>query len=272
MSAIVPHSGGGGLERHDGRKADDGATKALSYRPAPEIGWKQMPKSVRKRVESEVPRLVGAVGGILAGARATLAEPVASGSGDPVTRRRPDGSTYQRRTGWWCGSGLLVEAEVRRDLAAREDGRYEPAGDWREERVEWHRLSDVTTKARHYDVGDGAGGGGEAQRTSDPMEAIPPSASAMVRAGLRGSDCWLRTSTSRAIETVVAYAVADDRLSVLKAERQAPSQEDLPAAAWDVTVTRAGLVPVAPTGPTGPALGRPAVRPGLGRARRALGR
>lgn len=268
--SVVPRSGGGGgLERHSGRADDDG-TKALSYRPAESgVGWALMPAATRKRVESEVPRLVGAVGGILAGARATLAEPVASGSGDTTTRRRADGSTYQSRRGWWCGSGLLVEVEVRRDLAARDDGRYQPVGDWVEERVEWHRLSDVTTKVRRYEVGGGEGGGGEAQRTDDPLEAIPASAAAQVRAGLRGSDCWLRTSTAICIETVVAYSVTADRLAVLKAERSALSAEALPSAGWDVTVTRAALVP---TEPTGPALGRPASAPRLGRARRALGR
>jgi hypothetical protein len=285
MSTIVPRSGGGsGLERHGGHKADD-TTRALSYRPTESgVGWALMPKSVRRHVEDEVPRLVGAVGGIRAGARATLSEPVASGSGDPVTRRRADGSTYQSRHGWWCGSGLLVEVEVRRDLAAREDGRYEPVGDWVEHAVTWHRLTDVTTKARRYEVGGEGTGGGEAQRTTDPLEAIPASAAAMVRVGLRSSDCWLTTAKrpKSAIggfivaETVVAYAIDGGRLGVLKAERTAlttgpdrPSAEALGSAAWRVTVTRAALSPVEPTGP---ALVRPASTPRLGRARRALGR
>lgn len=286
-SVVSCRGGGGGLERHSGRKAD-ADTKALSYRPTESgVGWALMPKSVRKRVEGEVPRLVGATGGILAGARSTLAEPVAAGSGDPVTRRRPDGTCYQSRRGWWCGSGLLVEVEVRRDLRALPDGRYEPAGDWVEERVEWHRLSDVTTKTRRYDAGGEGGSGGEAQRTDDPMEAIPASAAAMVRVGLRSSDCWLTTAKrpKSAIggfivaETVVAYAIDGERLGVLKAERTAlttgpdrPSAEALGSAAWRVTLTRAALVPVVPVEPTGPALGRPASAPRLGRARRALGR
>ena len=282
--SVVPRSGGGGLERHDGRKADD-TTKALSYRPTESgVGWALMPKSVRKRVEDEVPRLVGAVSGILAGARATLTEPVAAGSGDAVTRRRPDGSTYQSRVGWWCGSGVLVEVEVRRDLRALPDGKYEPAGDWAEHAVTWHRLVDVATKMRRYEVGDGAGSGSEAERTDDPLEAVPPSAAAQVRSGLRCSDCWLTTCRRPksviggfiVTETVVAYAVNGDRLVVLKAERTAlttgpdrPSAEALGSAAWQVVVTRAALVPVEATAEV---LGRPAAKPRLGRHLRALGR
>ena len=270
--SVVPRGGGGGLERHGGRAGED-ATKTITYEVDGPAGWHRMPKRVQEGIAREAARLAAGAHPLRA-ARAVLAEPVAAGSSSAVTRRRPDGTTYQRREGWWCGSGLLVEVTVTRDLSAREDGRYEPVGEWREERVEWHRLTDTTTKARHYEAGAGEGGGGEAQRTDDPLEAIPPSAAAQVRAGLKSSDCWLTTirRTGWATETVTAYSVTGDKLTVLRAERNAASREALGSAAWRVTVTRAALVPVALAGPTGPALGRPSSRPAIGRALRALGR
>lgn len=271
--SVVPRSsGGGGLERHSGRAGDD-ATKAISYEVDGPAGWHRIPKRVREGIEREAARLAAGAHPLRA-ARAALAEPVAAGSGSAVTKRKPDGSCYQSRTGWWCGSGLLVEVEVRRDLRAREDGRYEPAGDWVEAQTTRHRLVDVATKVRRYEVGDGEGGGGQAERTDDPLEAIPGSAAATVRVGLRGSDCWLTTlrRSGWATETVVGYAVNGDKLAVLKAERSAASVEALSGAGWNVVVTRAALAAVTPGEPSGPALGRATTRPKLGRARRALGR
>lgn len=271
-SSVVPRSGGGGLERHSGRAGDD-ATKTITYEASGPVGWHRIPAALRSGIEREAARL--AVGAHpLRAARAVLAEPVAAGSGGTTIKRKPNGSTYQARTGWWCGSGLLVEVEVRRPLAAREDGRFEPAGDWVEERVTWHRMTDTTTKVRRYEAGDGAGGGGRAERTNDPLEAIPPSAATMVRQGLRGSDCWLVTlrRSGWATETITAYSVVGDRLTVLKAERSAASAEAISGAGWKVTVTRAALAAVAPGEPVKPALGTSPARPGIGRARRALGR
>jgi hypothetical protein len=273
MGSIVPRSGGGGIERHGGRAGDDATGKAISYEHGGPVGWHRIPKRVREGIEREAARIAAGSHPIRA-ARAALSEPVAAGSGNAATRRKPDGSTYQSLRGWWCGSDLLVEVEVRRDLAARPDGRYEPASDWVEHAVEWHRLVDVATKMRRYEVGEGAGGGGEADWTDDPLEAIPGSAAAMVRNGLRSSDCWLTTlrRTGQATETVVGYAVNGDKLAALKAERSGASREALSGAAWQVTVTRAALAAVAPGEPVKPALGGSTTRPRLGRALRALGR
>ena len=270
--SVVPRSGGGGIERHTGRAGED-VTKTITYEVSGPVGWERIPRKVREGIEREAARIAAGSHPIRA-ARAALSEPVAAGSSGTTTKRKPDGTCYQTRTGWWCGSGVLVEVEVRRDLRARPDGRYEPAGDWVEAQTTWHRLVDVATKMRRYEVGEGAGGGGEAQRTDDPLEAIPQSASAQVRAGLRGSDCWLTTlrRTGWATETVVAYAVNGDKLTVLRAERSAASAVAIAGAAWRVTVTRAALAAVEPGEPTGPALGRPTTRPRLGRARQALGR
>lgn len=262
---VVPHAGGGGTAPSSGAP-EQATAKVIPYTEQGPVGWDRMPKEVAQRVHDEVTR------------RAQCTAPtgqLAAGSTVKVTRRRPDRSTYQTRSGWWCSTELLCEVEVRRSLQELPDGRFKPAGSWQVHEMRWYQLVEPVTKTRRYDAGGGAespSAPASTVTTHDPLEVIPPSAVAMVRDGLRGKDCWQSTwPEGKAAEIVVAYAIVDMRLTVLHAQRVASAVENLGSAPWSVTVTRAGLEPLAvdtPAADTGP----PAAPRLAGRAARLLGR
>lgn len=259
---VVPHAGGGGVT--PSTSVPEQATKAIPYTEHGPVGWDRMPKEATQRVCDEVARRTQSTNNT---------GQLAAGSTVEVTRRRPDRSTYQARSGWWCSTELLCEVEVRRSLHELPDGRFKPAGSWQLHEIRWYRLVEPVTKTRRYDAVGATGPvfvPATTVKTYDPLEVIPASAATMVRDGLRGKDCWRSTwPEGKAAEIVVAYAVVEMRLTVLYAQRAAASVESLGSAPW--SVTRAGLEPLAPATPA--ASTEPPAAPRLAaRAARLLGR
>jgi hypothetical protein len=194
-----------------------GPPKTLSCEIQGAVGWDRLPKQVRNDIAHEVSHLVraGSAGPMTRALTATNL--LTAGSQWPTTRRRSDGTTCQRRSGWWCGSGVLVEVMPTRDLAPREDRRFEPAGDWQVSETCPHQLSDATTKTRRFERHPG--GHDEAAptplaRTDDPLDAISASASDMVS----GGSAWIGMLAPRS----TSWQQGDRDRGRLRRERQPP--------------------------------------------------
>ena len=273
MSSLIPRSSGG-IERHGKSSSPD---KRVAYQPASAVGWFQVPSHTRSVVASQVGRMARRAGSSMREQMAATVS-LSEGMGPAVVHRHPDG-TRQHQTAWWVGPMVLVQVEMERELEQRDDGRYTPVDGWEVTRIDYRPLTGVEVDHHTYARRAGGAGGSSAPppatTTSDPLELLPTSVVAPLRAHLVASDCWTRAGRTggHVEETVCAYSLDGDHLIALRATRTAASDADLPSAPWEVTTTSATVGQA--EHPALSAAAKPALPPprrSLGRALRALGR
>lgn len=273
MSSIIPRASGG-IERHGKSSSPD---KRIAYQPASAVGWYQVPAHTRSVIASQVGKMARRSTSSMR-AQIAATSSLSEGMGPTVVHRHSDG-TREHRVAWWVGPMVLVQVKMERELEQRDDGRYTPIDGWEVLLVDYHPLTAVVTEHHTYARRPGGAGGSSAPRraatTNDPLELLPTSVVAPLRAHLRATDCWTRgrRTGGHVEETICAYSIDGDHLIALRAVRTAASDDGLSGAPWEVTTVAATVGEAEHPGLTSatkPALAPP--RRSLGRALRALGR
>jgi hypothetical protein len=193
----------------------------LRYSPAEIIGFDHVPGQVVGRLRHE---------NVIAGAAiAAWAEP-------PVAKRRTDGSAYQFITAWWANNTKLVVFEVVRDLEDASPGRLRPAGAWVPRGMVYQfpaGISAVTYSSPTEPGSSGTDSGGAPEIAESPLDVLPEYLQSQLRGGAAGA--FLQTRTKWARETVVAQRIDAGRVRIIRAEREAKSQQSLSSSTWAIT-------------------------------------
>jgi hypothetical protein len=216
----------------------------LSYIPSEIIGFDHVPEHVAMQLRRE---------NIIAGAG------VASWADRPVTKRRTDRSTYQVIAAWWADCTRLVILEVRRDLEEIGNGKFRPTGAWVPGGTVYQfppGISAVSYSSTPEPGGSGKDSDGATVIAESPVDVLPEYLQPALRGGMAGAVLHTRRKWAR--ETVVAQRLNAGRVLVLRAEREAKSQQSLVRATWAVTSIDspvAGSWRIGPARDSSPAIG-----------------
>ena len=227
----VPDRRGGSAPVAGGRRTP--ATKSpgrIHYVDTERIGFEHVPEEL-------VEEMTGA--GVLAG------ELWAAAADAGVAKRRADGSHYQHIEAWWSSQWRYVQVDARRELELGGDGKLRPVGAWSATGSVWVFAVEATPERSvwRYQPGSEPTSGRKPPRprARDPLEALPGPVAGPVLGG--DSYAWVQFGRGWASETIVASKVADGRILLLRANREATSQRGLGLVDWVVETVDAPSAP-----------------------------
>ena len=200
----------------------------IDYVTADAVGFEILPEALRH-----------ALADIFVGAE------IAADAKSAVTKRREDGTHYRFVTGWWASSERLVVVEGRQMLKQIGDNRFTPSGEWVPSGIVYQLVSGVVPEVSRWRFDASAeapASNARRRKVESALEALPPPLVAPILGGLSGA--WQRYRRGWALETVVAMLLADDRVRVLKAERESTSLRALPNSEWRATTIDSPVVEV----------------------------
>ena len=218
MPGIEPKPGASPVSRSTGAVARR-APGEIPYEDAEAVGFDVVPGAVQQTLASA----------------SLLTGEMWVGTGDLVTKRRPDGSHFRDLQAWWASDRRFVKFRAIRELASAEQGRFRPQGTWAVRGTAFDFAAPVvpTSSVWRFQAPEQAvSQSPNARRNAGPLEVLPPQVALPVVGG--EADAWRQYGRGWALETIAAFRLSQNRVCLLKAQREAASRRGLDLADWKV--------------------------------------
>lgn len=218
MRGIEPKPGASPVSRGTGTVTRRAPGK-IPYEIAEAVGFDVVPEAVHQALSSA---------SLLTGAMWV-------GTGELVTKRRASGSHFRDLHAWWASDVRFVTFRAIRELASAGQGRFRFQGPWAVRGTAFDFATPVvpTSSVWRFQAPEQAvSQSRKARRNAEPLEVLPPQVASPVVGG--EADAWRQHGRGWAIETIVAFRLSDNRVCLLKAEREAASDRGLDMADWQV--------------------------------------
>ena len=218
MREIEPRPGASPMSRGTGAVARRAAGK-IPYEDAEAVGFDVVPGAIHQALSSA----------------SLLTGEMWMGTGELVTKRRPDGSHFRDLQAWWASDRRFVKFRAIRELASAGQARFRPQGPWIVRGTAFDFATPVvpTPSVWRFQAPERAvPRSRESRQNVGPLEVLPPQVALPVVGG--DADAWRQYSRGWALETIVAFRLSGNRACLLKAEREAASRRGLDMADWRV--------------------------------------